>query len=95
MPVNNVLRIVSNKDKSERHAKKQAKQRYFRSCQEAIDGIESDLAGYAIVVWTKSGNAISVLHCGDGLIGHGLVPTLVHDVINRHVAKVTGPAFKF
>lgn len=57
-----------------------------RSIKSAINGFGEDIAGFALVTWDMRGNARSAILDRSGPIGASLVPTYVHDALNRHVA---------
>src|SRR6185312_2826790 len=57
----------------------------FEKCRTAIDQVD-DVAGFALVVWGKSGEMRTAYNAAQGPIGPALVPTLVADALNRHVA---------
>jgi hypothetical protein len=59
-----------------------AKHGVAHACEEAGD----DLAGYALVTWTRGGDMHSAYDARHGPIRDALVPTLVGDAMNRHVA---------
>jgi hypothetical protein len=54
-------------------------------CAAAIEAI-GDAAGFALVVWNKSGEMRTVYDASKGPIGPALLPTLASDALNRHVA---------
>jgi hypothetical protein len=55
-------------------------------CAAAIEAMSGDLAGFALVVWNKSGEMRTVYDASRGPIGPALLPTLASDALNRHVA---------
>ena len=55
-------------------------------CDEAMDQIGDDIAGFAVVAWGKDGTMYTAYKAARGLITPALVPTLVADALNRHVA---------
>jgi hypothetical protein len=55
-------------------------------CRAAVDQLGDDISGFAIVVWDKQGDLRSAYDATRGPIGPALVPTLVLDALNRHVA---------
>jgi hypothetical protein len=64
---------------------------------EACADISSDLqniTGYAIVAWNDGGEIRSAIYSGGGPIGLGMIPTLAHDALNRHVALEMAPPSK-
>ncbi len=52
----------------------------------AVDTTDEGIAGYALVVWDKSGAMRTAYDASHGPIGPALVPTLAADALNRHVA---------
>lgn len=62
----------------------------FRHCRTALDEHGDDLAGYALVTWTRDGALHSAMDARHGPIREALVPTLVGDALNRHVAVQIG-----
>lgn len=60
--------------------------RLFSDCRRALQQAGNDLSGFALVTWTRDGDLHSAYDARHGLIGPGLVPTLVADTLNRHQA---------
>lgn len=58
----------------------------FQRCRAAMDQMGDNIAGFAIVVWDCQGDMRTAYDATRGLIGPALVPTLVSDALNRHVA---------
>lgn len=58
----------------------------FNSCRKALEEAGNDLAGYALVTWTRDGDMHSAYDARIGPIRDALVPTLAGDALNRHVA---------
>lgn len=58
----------------------------FERCRAACDQVGDDIAGFAVIVWDKRGDLRSAYDATRGPIGPALVPTLVSDALNRHVA---------
>lgn len=56
------------------------------SCENAFETVGDDISGYALVVWDKIGDLHSAYRADKGPIGPALVPTLVGDALNRHLA---------
>lgn len=65
---------------------KTIRERLFSACRNAIDEQGDDLAGFALVVWDREGDLRSAYDARHGPIGPYLVPTLVSDALNRHLA---------
>jgi hypothetical protein len=57
-----------------------------RCVKSAIDAHGGDIAGFALVSWDMRGNARSAILDNVGPVAMALVPTYVHDALNRHVA---------
>lgn len=57
-----------------------------RSIKSAIEKHGGDIGGFALVTWDMRGNAQSAMLDDVGPIAMALVPTYVHDALNRHVA---------
>ncbi len=55
-------------------------------CTAAVHSMGPDIAGFALVVWNKNGDMRTVYDASKGPIGPALLPTLVSDALNRHVA---------
>lgn len=79
-----VLKTIVNQQ--QRAAEREARRALFKRCREAIDQLDGEIAGFAVVVWDKQGNLQSAYDAARGPIGPALVPTLVSDALNRHVA---------
>jgi hypothetical protein len=62
------------------------RQDLFKRCRAAADQMGDDMAGFAVVVWDQSGEMRTAYNATRGPIGPALVPTLVSDALNRHVA---------
>jgi hypothetical protein len=78
------LKLVA--DEQRRMAGRDMRQALFERCRAAIDQLGDDISGFAIVVWDKQGDLRSAYDATRGPIGPALVPTLVSDALNRHVA---------
>ena len=64
----------------------------FQRCRAAIEQLGDDIAGFALVVWDKEGEMRSAYDTTRGPIRAPLVPTLVADALNRHVAVMLAAA---
>jgi hypothetical protein len=73
-------------DEQRRAAGRDMRQALFERCRAAIDQLGDDISGFALVVWDKQGDLRSAYDATRGPIGPALVPTLVSDALNRHVA---------
>jgi hypothetical protein len=60
------------------------------SLKESIDAMLAEMdspVGYAIVIWDDKGDMDSNYDVRRGIIGLSMVPTLVHDKLNRQIAQ--------
>jgi len=57
-----------------------------------MDQCGEDIAGFALVVWDKEGGMRTAYDTTRGPIRAALVPTLVADALNRHVAVMLAAA---
>lgn len=78
------LKLFANQRK--RESARKVRQRLFHSCRMGLEEAGDDLAGYALVTWTSDGEMHSAYDTHGGPIRAALVPTLVADALNRHVA---------
>ena len=53
---------------------------------EAADEHGVGLAGFALVTWDMSGDVRSAFEANYGPVRPGLMPAVVHDALNRHLA---------
>jgi hypothetical protein len=73
---------------AKRAAAKDVRATMFARCRAALDQFGDDVAGFALVVWDRSGDLRSAYETSIGPIRPALVPTLAADALNRHVAVV-------
>jgi hypothetical protein len=66
---------------------KQLRSAFFEDCRSLVEELDGDISGYALVAWTPHGELRSVYHTGRGPIRPAVVPALVQDALNRHVAQ--------
>jgi hypothetical protein len=78
------LKAVSNEQRQE--GGRLMRQELFGRCRAAADQMGDDIAGFALVVWDQNGEIRTSYNTARGPIGPALVPTLVSDALNRHVA---------
>jgi hypothetical protein len=78
------LKAVSNEKRQSDG--RSMRQEMFGRCRAASDQLGDDIAGFAIVVWDQNGEMRTSYNAARGPIGPALVPTLVSDALNRHVA---------
>jgi hypothetical protein len=78
------LRAISNEKRQDEG--RSMRQDLFGRCRAAADQMGDDIAGFAIVVWDQNGDMRTSYSTARGPIGPALVPTLVSDALNRHVA---------
>jgi len=86
MPPSRVAPLKTVIDERRREEGRDMRQALFRRCRAAVDQMGDDIAGFAIVVWDRQGDLRSAYDTTRGPIGPALVPTLVSDALNRHVA---------
>lgn len=78
------LKTVVNQ--RQRAAERELRRVFFKRCREALEQLNNDVSGFAIVIWDKKGNLHSAYDVEPGPVGLALMPTLVSDALNRHVA---------
>ncbi len=71
--------------RAEREAKS-LQEEITAKCAAAVQSMGTDVAGFALVVWSKSGEMRTAYDASRGPIGPALLPTLASDALNRHVA---------
>jgi len=80
--------IIAERKESEA---KNSRRALFDACRLLLTELDGDVAGYAIVAWSKDGELRSAYGAGQGPIKAALVPTLAGDALNRHVALDMAP----
>jgi len=80
------LKLIT--DKRRRDNGRELRQVLFQRCRAAADQMGDEIAGFAVVVWDRRGDVRSSYEAAQGPIGPALVPTLVSDALNRHIAVV-------
>jgi hypothetical protein len=80
------VRLKEVRNEQRRYAGKDMRKSLFERCRAAADQLGDEISGFAIVVWDKQGDLRSAYDATRGPIGPALVPTLVSDALNRHVA---------
>lgn len=83
MIVRHLVEVLSANRKA--HAK-DIRRKLFGEVRIAMAEMGEDFAGYAVVTWDREGNLRSAYDTSGGPIRAPLVPTLVADALNRHVA---------
>ena len=78
------LKAIANERRTDQP--KELRAMLFKRCRAAIDQMGDDIAGFALVVWDRDGDMRSAYDAERGPIRAALVPTLVSDALNRHVA---------
>jgi hypothetical protein len=73
-------------DRRRRDEGRDMRQALFQRCRAVIDQMGDDIAGFAIAAWDNRGDMRTAYDATRGVIGPALVPTLVSDALNRHVA---------
>lgn len=81
-----LIKLASEKAVRAERAARLLREDLLAKCAAAIDDMGDDVAGYALVVWTKNGEMRTAYDAAQGPIGPALVPTLAADALNRHVA---------
>lgn len=89
---NKPVSLTAILDDQKRVAARQLRASLFQRCRAAADQMEDDIAGFAIVVWDGEGNMRTAYDAERGPIRATLVPTLVSDALNRHVAVMISAA---
>jgi hypothetical protein len=74
------------RNEQRRYAGKDMRKSLFERCRAAADQLGDEISGFALVVWDNQGDLRSAYDATRGPIGPALVPTLVSDALNRHVA---------
>ena len=78
-------------DARRRDEVRQVRARLFVQCRQILDELGEDVSGFAIVVWDRSGELRSAYDTGHGPLRPAIIPTLVGDALNRHVALDMAP----
>jgi hypothetical protein len=78
------LRAVSNEKRKADGSS--MRRELFGRCRAAVQQMGDEIAGFAVVVWDQNGDMRTSYSAARGPIGPALVPTLVSDALNRHVA---------
>lgn len=55
------------------------------SVKKALEEHGHEVAGFGLVVWNAGGRCTTAYYAGSGLVCNGLVPSLVHDALQRHI----------
>jgi hypothetical protein len=80
------VQLSEARDEQRRAAGRDMRQSLFERCRAAADQLGDNISGFALVVWDNQGDLRSAYDATRGPIGPALVPTLVSDALNRHVA---------
>jgi hypothetical protein len=80
-----VVNLVSERQHRAAKDLAELREELIEKCSGAIAELEN-VAGFALVVWDSRGEMRSAYNAAQGPIGPALVPTLVADALNRHVA---------
>ncbi len=83
-----LIKLASERDRRDSEQAKVVRDDLLEKCAAAVDAMGADIAGYALVVWNKTGDMRTAYDASQGPIGPALVPTLAADALNRHVAVV-------
>jgi hypothetical protein len=80
-----VINLVSERERRIAKDAAELREELLEKCRAAVAELDH-IAGYALVVWDGRGDMRSAYNAAQGPIGPALVPTLVADALNRHVA---------
>jgi hypothetical protein len=80
------IHLVSERNARAANDAKLLREDLYEKCLTAADQVGEDIAGFALVVWGKEGDMRTAYNTSHGPIGPALIPTLVSDALNRHVA---------
>jgi hypothetical protein len=86
-----VIHLVSERQQRIAQDAAQMREDFLEKCRSSVADLDQ-IAGYALVVWDMRGDMRSVYSASQGPIGPSLVPTLVADALNRHVAVMLARA---
>ena len=81
-----VPRLIELADARRSADAKEMRAALFGRCRAACEQVGDGFAGFALVVWDERGDMRTAYDATRGPIGPALVPTLVSDALNRHVA---------
>lgn len=81
-----LVKLASEKAARAEQQTKLLRDDLLAKCAAAVDTMDDGIAGYALVVWDKSGAMRTAYDASHGPIGTALGPTLAADALNRHVA---------
>ncbi len=84
-----MLQLIDLETEKAARAEREAKllqEDIMAKCASALQSVGPDVAGFALVVWNKSGDMRTAYDTSKGPIGPALLPTLASDALNRHVA---------
>lgn len=88
--MNKPVKLAAVINDTKKEEAKRLRENLFLRCRQAIDQMGDDIAGFALVVWDERGDLRTAYNAENGPISFALVPTLVSDALNRHVAvKIT------
>jgi hypothetical protein len=80
-----VINLVSERQHRTAREAAELRDEFLEKCCVSVADLDR-LAGYALVVWDGRGDMRTAYNASEGPIGPALVPTLVADALNRHVA---------
>lgn len=80
------IKLVAERKARETADARQLREQLFEACRSALDELNGEFAGFALVAWGKDGGMKTAYNAANGPVGPALVPTLVSDALNRHVA---------
>ncbi len=80
------VRLIDVKNDRKCAEGREMRQALFERCRAAADQLGDNTSGFALVVWDNQSDLRRAYDATRGPIGPALVPTLVADALNRHVA---------
>jgi len=78
--------LAAEREKREAEGAEQFGAEMIDSCRKALGELEGNAVGFALIVWGKTGDLHTVYRADEGPIGPALLPTLMSDALNRHIA---------
>lgn len=80
-----VIDLVSERQQRTAQDAAELREEFIEKCRCSVADLDR-IAGYALVVWDPRGDMRSMYSAVEGPIGPALIPTLVADALNCHVA---------
>jgi len=85
-PMSGPTLLAAEREKRQAEGAEQFGSEMIDSCRKALGELEGGAIGFALVVWGKAGDLHTVYRADEGPVGPALLPTLVSDALNRHIA---------